>query len=168
MKASKKIIELVVRELAGEDAIPIIDMLLKNESVSEYEISDRIKRDINQTRNMLYSLHKYNLVFSARKKDKIKGWYIYYWSFDQQRICEAYVNIQQKKIERTKSTLERETNSSFFACPNGCIRLDFEHAMAFNFKCPECGSLMEKDDNAKKLLQLKKQLDILENEYRKK
>jgi len=32
--------------------------------------------------------------------------------------------------------------------------------MNFNFKCPECGSLMEREDNTKKVESLKK--DLLE------
>jgi len=150
----------VVREVAGEDTIPIVRILLKKRSISEYDIANMIKRDINQTRNLLYALHKSNLVYSIRKKDKIKGWYIYYWSFDGQRVFELYKKINERRVQHTKSLIEREDGNCFFACPNHCIRLDFEQVMNFNFKCPECGSLMEREDNTKKVESLKK--DLLE------
>lgn len=163
----KSMIFCVVQEVAGEDTLPVVEMLLKNESVSEYEIADLIKRDINQTRNLLYALHKSNLVYSIRKKDKIKGWYIYYWSFDDNRVCELYEKIQTRKIQQTKSLIEREDGNCFFVCPNKCIRLDFEHAMSFNFKCPECGSLMDREDNTKKVEFLKHELDELNKQCKK-
>jgi transcription initiation factor TFIIE subunit alpha len=163
----KSMIFCVVREVAGEDTLPVVEMLLKNESVSEYEIADLIRRDINQTRNLLYALHKSNLVYSVRKKDKIKGWYIYYWSFDDNRVCELYEKIQARKIQQTESLIEREDGNCFFACPNKCIRLDFEHAMNFNFKCPECGSLMDREDNTKKVEGLKHELDALNRQCKK-
>lgn len=163
----KSMIFCVVKEVAGEDTFPVVEMLLRNESVSEYEIADAIKRDINQTRNLLYALHKSNLVYSIRKKDKIKGWYIYYWSFDDNRVCELYEKIQARKIQQTESLIEREDGNCFFVCPNKCIRLDFEHAMNFNFKCPECGSLMDREDNTKKVEGLKHELDELNKQCRK-
>ncbi len=167
MKKTKKFIEDVVREVAGESTLPLVKILLNKESVSEYELADKLKKDINQTRNLLYELHKSNLVFSTRKKDKVKGWYIYYWSFDSNRINHLFKNIQEKKIEKFKRMLEREEDKAFFICTNKCVRLDFENAMSFSFKCPECGALMEKDDNTKKIQQVKKEIERLEKVIKK-
>ncbi|MEM0231091.1 MAG: hypothetical protein QXT20_02730 [Candidatus Woesearchaeota archaeon] len=148
-----------VKEIVGADAIPLVQILLKRDSVSEYELSDRIKKDINQTRNILYALHKLNLVTSVRKKDKIKGWYIYYWTFDADRLMLLYKAIQKKRLEQLNSILEREEKHSFFSCPNRCMRVDYEQAMSFNFKCPECGALMDREDNQERIAELKREIE---------
>ncbi|MCX6710020.1 MAG: hypothetical protein NTV63_03665 [Candidatus Woesearchaeota archaeon] len=168
MKKTKKLIETVVTEVAGIEALSVVKILLKKNSVSEYDIADRIHKDINQTRNLLYELHKSNLVYSIRKKDKVKGWYIYYWTFDVERISHLYGKMQEKKIEQLKKMLEREDGKSFFVCINKCMRIDFEQAMSYSFKCPECGSLMDRDDNLKKVIQIKKQIEELEKNIKKK
>jgi transcription initiation factor TFIIE subunit alpha len=150
-----------VGELVGADVTPIVKILLRKDSVSEYDLADAIKKDINQTRNLLYALHRLNLVYSVRKKDKIKGWYIYYWSFDRERTVLLYKKMQLKKIDNLNSILEKEEKGSFFICPNKCTRVEYEQAMELHFKCPECGALMEKEDNSKRVEELKAQIESL-------
>ncbi len=68
-----------------------------------YELVDKkekIKYEINVTRNMLYRLYHANLVSFIRKKDKKKGWYIYYWTFNQKRIKDLIKDIKKQRFER--------------------------------------------------------------------
>ncbi len=166
VKITTKIIEEVVSELAGSDVVPLVTLLRNKVNVSEFSLATGMKAEINQTRNMLYRLYDHNLVTFTRKKDKKKGWYIYFWTFNQKRIRDLIVEIRKKRLERMTERLEREKNNQFFICENKCIRLDFEQSHDYNFKCPECGQLLNVHDNQKTIANLEEQLKILEAEVK--
>lgn len=161
MKAPSGFIEDVVSEVAGEDVVPLVKFLKGKLNVSEFKLADSIKREINLTRNMLYRLYDYNLVSFIRKKDKKKGWYIYYWTFNEKRAKDLIVDIKKKRYEKAVERLAREQNTQFYICNNKCMRLDFEQSHDFNFKCPECGSLLDVEDNSKLIADLKVQIEQL-------
>lgn len=166
MKISNKIIEAIISEVAGEDVIPLVEFLKNKRNISEFKIADSIKKEINKTRNMLYRLQEANLVSFIRKKDKKKGWYIYYWTFRPKMIKHLVINLKKKKLENLKDRLRREKSSNFFICQNKCIRLDFEQAINFEFKCPECGEIMNQEDNLENIRLIKEEIKKLENELR--
>jgi transcription initiation factor TFIIE subunit alpha len=145
----KQLISEVTKELVGEEAIPIIFYLRGKSNVSEFKIAQDLDMEIHQTRNILYRLYEHNLVFFKRKKDKIKGWYISYWDFNEKTIEYLKQKIVKNKIEKLKERLEKERNSIFYMCKNACTRMDFDKATEFNFKCPECGEIMQEQDNAR-------------------
>jgi len=166
MKASDKILVEVIVEVAGKDVLPLVKALKNKKNVSEFKLADAIKQEINLTRNMLYRLYDHNLVSFIRKKDKKKGWYIYYWTFNPKRIKELVRNLKKTKIERLKERLIREKATNFFTCANKCIRLDFDQATEFEYKCPECGEILQQEDNAPRIKELEKELQKLEKELK--
>ena len=117
---------------------------------------------------MLYRLYDSNLVSFTRKKDKKKGWYIYYWTFDTKRIKYLSRSLKKKRLASLKERLEREKQGQFYACENQCIRLDFDQAMNFEFKCPECGKLISEEDNEEMMAAIKKEIKELEKELKEK
>jgi len=167
-KAAKKgkedLLTEVIREVAGQDVLPLVKALKNKKNVSEFKLASAIKQEINTTRNMLYRLYDQHLVTFIRKKDKKKGWYIYYWTFNPKRIKELARNIRKAKIERLKERLEREKSTNFFSCPNKCIRLDFDQATEFEYKCPECGEILQQEDNSGIIADLQKDITKLEKE----
>src|SRR3989344_2462220 len=76
------IVEEFVSEVAGKESIKILNILKEQNNVSEFDMAEKLKMSINQVRNLLYKLNAHNLVFSTRKKDKDKGLYMYYWTFN--------------------------------------------------------------------------------------
>ncbi len=167
MRVTKKVIEDVVSEASGEDVVPLIRYLKDKKNISEFKIAEKIKKEVNVTRNMLYRLFEANLVSFIRKKDKTKGWYIYYWTFNSKRVKYLMYDLKRKKLDNLKSRLKREDGNYFFVCDDNCIRLDFEQATDFNFKCPECGRLVNQEDNASKIEDIKKEIKALEREIKK-
>lgn len=166
MRLSNKIIEEVITEVAGQDVIPLVLVLKNKKNVSEFKLADSIKQEVNATRNMLYRLHNANLVSFIRKKDKKKGWYIYYWTFDLKRVRYLVYELRKTRLKQLKERLKREKEGQFFLCPNKCIRLDFDQAMNFEFKCPECGELIQQEDNTEFIKNLEKDIKELEKELK--
>ena len=165
-KLTPKITEETVSEVAGQDVLPLIKALRNKANVSEFKLADNIKKEINQTRNMLYRLYENNLVSFIRKKDKKKGWYIYYWTFNQKRIKDLANDLKKKKLEKFEERLTREKTTQFYICGNKCIRLDFEQSHDFNFKCPECGQLLELEDNTEKVRKLEQDIGNLKKDLK--
>ena len=162
MRLSNKIIDYVIREVAGERAIELVNYLKNKKNISEFKIADVLKRDIKEIRTTLYRLVNYNIVSSIRKKDKKKGWYIYYWTLNTDQIKYLFKDLKVKKLEKLKERLEREKTSLFFVCENKCIRLNFDQATEFEFKCPECGLLMNQENNTEIVEKLEKEKELLE------
>ena len=163
----KKEIEFVVGQTIGEDAVTLA-LFLKNKSeISEIEISEKIGLELNRTRSMLYKLHQVNLVKSTRKRDEEKGWYTYYWSFKPEMIPVLIQEIKNTQLDELKNSLSKETGDIRFLCNDNCVLLDFEHALNFNFKCPECGCVMEQRRVSKDYVNsLKTEIKILEKELK--
>ena len=88
MKLTEDKIYDTVREVVGEDTIPIIKYLKDKKNISDFKIAEEVDKDIHEIRNILYRLYNHNLVSYYRKKDRQKGWYISYWTFNKKRIKE--------------------------------------------------------------------------------
>ncbi|MBS3147832.1 hypothetical protein J4219_03025 [Candidatus Woesearchaeota archaeon] len=166
MKITPKLIDDVVIEVAGQDILPLVKALRNKTNVSEFKLATVIKKEINVTRNMLYRLYDNNLVSFTRKKDKKKGWYIYYWTFNLRRVRDLVKDIKKQKFEKLGERLERERTVQFYICPNKCMRLDFEQAHDYQFKCPECGILLGIEDNTQKIKDLEFELVNIEKELK--
>ena len=146
---NKKIRDEVLTEVAGEEAIRIIDFIKDKKETSEFTIAEKTKIEIHKTRTILYKLFEANVATFIRRKDKIKGWYICYWDFAPQNINYAYKKLKKDRLEKLEVRLEKELGQQFFMCKNACARMNFEKAMDFEFKCPECGELMQQQDNSR-------------------
>ena len=169
MKITKKIEEEVLSQVAGSDVMPLVEYLKDKKDVSEFIIAKDMNIEIQTIRNQLYRLMHNNLISSWRKKDKQKGWYIYYWTYNPQHIDFLFWDIKRKRLEKLKERLAREEADFFFMCQdNGCVRLDFEKATEFNYQCPECGGMMVQQDNNRTKDNLKIQISELEEELKQK
>jgi len=166
MKLTNKIIDDIIAEVAGEDVLPIAKALKNKKNISEFTIAKELKEEVNIVRNKLYRLYNANLVSFIRKKDKIKGWYIYYWTFNNKRLEPLAMELKKKRLEKLGERIKRERENHFFMCENSCVRVDFEQATGFEFKCPECGELMQQEDNAQKIKEIENEIEELEKEVK--
>ena len=78
-----------------------------------------------------------------------------------------YSDMRIKKLEKLNERLAREESNNFFLCPNRCVRLDFDKASEFEFRCPECGSLLDMQDNSATIKNLKGEICRLKSELKK-
>lgn len=153
-----------VTEVAGEEALPVVEYMHGKENISEFKIADATNVEVNKIRSMLYRLHEQNLVTYYRKKDRKKGWYISYWTLNSKGFPHLIRTMRRQKLEHLRERLNKEERNlnSFFICPNICTRLDFETAVECGFRCPECGELIALQDNTRTILNLRERIRELE------
>ncbi|MFH1455721.1 MAG: hypothetical protein ABIF40_02110 [archaeon] len=163
--AKKKLeIDELIYSIVGPDVEPLVELLIGKQNISEFKLAEKLNITVNQVRNMLYKLYDHNLVTFIRRKDKKKGWYIYYWTLNDKNIKYALVAFKKKQLENFKSRVNNESAGTFFVCPNRCLRLSIEKAMEQDFRCDECGSLMVQQDNKRTLENLKQRIIELEKD----
>lgn len=160
MGKSKDLLQVVVVEELGEDILPIVKAMKGRKNFSEFKLADKVNREVNSTRNSLYKLYGLNLASFIRKKDKKKGWYIYYWTLLPGNAPHLIKMLKAQKEDIISERLKKEQAGDYFKCKNKCIRLDFEKTFEFEFKCPECGELLYGEDNTDNI-------KMLENELKK-
>lgn len=154
----------LVNEIAGEESVSLLNILEERENVSEFELAEILKLNVNKVRNLLYKLYSYNLVYSSRKKDSQKGWYIYYWTFNFKHAKDLLVLLKERRRKELKEELERETKTTFYVCENGCKRVPLEEAMSYNFKCQECEARLIQEDSSNKIQEIHAELHRLNEE----
>ena len=165
VKITREIEEDILSQVAGHDVLDLVKYLRGKTDVSEFIIAKDMSAEIQLIRNQLYRLLENNLVSNWRKKDKQKGWYIYYWTYEPKELDYLFVSLKKKRLEKMKDRLARESSDFFFMCQdNGCVRLDFEKATEFNYQCPECGGMVVQQDNSKTKEYLQKKIEELEKE----
>lgn len=164
IRLTNKLIQETLIEAVGEDTLVVIDFLKNRKNISEFVISEKTKVEIHQVRNMLYRLHQRHLANYKRKKDSKKGYYISYWTFNKKRIKDLVLEIHREKLIKLKERLNKEEKNKgcYFLCANACARLDFDQSSELDFKCPECGSLLQQQDNERTIEHLRQKIRELE------
>src|SRR3989338_2974167 len=76
----------IIKEVAGEEGVPLVHALKERKNFSEFKLAERLDKDVNAARSLLYRLLELDLVSFIRRKDKKKGWYIYYWTFKPRHL----------------------------------------------------------------------------------
>lgn len=144
-------------EFGGEPGWIVVDYLRGRENISEFKIEEDTGIEIHLVRSILYKLNGENLVTYMRKKDPVKGWYISYWTTNTKRFKEVFEKMQFARMDKLKEKLqkEQEYRDGLYICPNLCSRLPFDIAMDYSFKCQECGSVLNQQDNSRTIENLK-------------
>lgn len=153
-----KLLYDLAEHIVGKNGQAIVDALKDKRDVNEFKIAKTLKMTINQVRNLLYKLDAHDIVSFIRKKDKRKGWYIYYWSLDLPKSLKLLARMKDKGIQQMNNTLKSHENKRFFFCQGCEIELTEENALSHNFICPECGTLLQLSDNRNKILEIKKNI----------
>lgn len=133
----------LVGKVAGKNTEVIVDIISGGRPVNEFKIAEKLKLTINQTRNILYKLTAQNIVSFVRKKDTKKGWYIYSWSINFQKSLEKLKELKKREIYNYEHLLESRQSKRFYVCSSGCMETNEENAMLHDFKCQECGQLLQ-------------------------
>ena len=154
----KKLLFDLVEDLAGEGNGRIVDVLYEKKDVNEFSISKQMELTVNQVRNILYKLSNFGLVSFIRKKDKRKGWYIYYWTLNTEKSFELIENYLVNKIKEFEEELKKRENDRYYVCPSCGIEVKEATALEQDFVCDECAELYELADNSPYIRDLKSKI----------
>lgn len=158
------LLKKVVENTAGITAVKIVDLLYGKKDVNEFLIAKKLSLTINQTRNLLYRLSHLGILNSIRKKDKRKGWYIYFWTFNVLKSLEVLEQTLNNEIQQLQNQLEIKKNTRFYKCAICGREATEESALLTNFTCSECGEIYSLADNAPIIEETRKQIEKLQKE----
>ena len=166
-----KLLYDLVEEMAGENTGRIVEILFGKKDVNEFLIAKKMELTINQVRNILYKLSAEGLVSFIRKKDKRKGWYIYYWTLKTEKCLEKLEGSLVRKIEELNYALNSRETRRFYVCKGCVIEVGEEKALEHGFSCEECAEVYELADNSGPIRETKarvnkreKDLDLIKSE----
>jgi transcription factor E len=166
-----KLLYDLIEELAGENTGRIVEILFGKKDVNEFLIAKKMELTINQVRNILYKLSADNLVSFVRKKDKRKGWYIYYWTLNREKCLAKLWDSLNRKIDRLNGILHDRETKRFYICKSCDIEVTEEKALENGFSCEECADIYELQNNSKSIRETKatitktrKSLELTEQE----
>ncbi len=163
MKCNRTTVERVMKDVFGQEVIPVTKILSNHEEISELKLADELNVEVNEARRALYMLYQENVVKFKRKKDVEHGWYTYYWFFDYNRISHLLEKTMNNRLDRLNKRLSVEKDTQYFSC---CLRMDITTAMTYNFKCPECGCVMQPEDNTHKIMSIKTDIEDIKKVMR--
>ncbi len=159
-----KFLKSIVEDLINKQSVDIVDLLVGKKDVNEFLIAKKLELTINQTRNILYKLSDFGLVSFIRKKDKRKGWYIYFWTLN---IAKSLGLLEQKlkqALFQLKSQLKSRKNERYYFCKVCNIEVIEEVALLNNFICPECEEVYELQNNEGVIKKLEREISKLKKE----
>jgi len=159
-----KFLKSVVEDLINKQATPIIDLLLGKKHVNEFNIAKKLDLTINQTRNILYRLSDYGLVSFIRKKDKRKGWYIYFWTLNIHQSLSFLEENLKKQLKNLQEQLKSRNEKRFYVCNTCSIEVREESALLNDFSCPECEEIYELSSSGDIRKHLEKTIRKIEKE----
>jgi len=165
MNLENPVITDVLARVVGANSLDVIAELAAERELDDFSLAERLGMDVKTVRKILYKLYDHRLVRFRRIKDEETGWYIYIWSFDEDKLQSLVEKVRRERIKTLRRKLEYERENQFFACENGCLRVTFDKAMELGFVCPHCGGKMVFFDNSKLVEQLERQLKEIERAF---
>jgi len=156
----------LVEEMAGAGTNLIVDILFDKEDVNEFLIAKKMDLTINQVRNILYKLSAEGLVSFTRKKDKKKGWYIYFWTLDKEKCLRKVEAEYVKKLIDLKQILSDRETKRYYICKGCNIEVGEEKALESDFSCDECTEVYALVDNTNAIRDIKGKITKKENELK--
>jgi transcription initiation factor TFIIE subunit alpha len=160
--ADYNLLESVVREIGGDDAVKVSSLLDPTEETTDEAIAAGSEMKLNAVRKILYRLYDARLAEFRRIRDKSTGWFIYFWKLKPNRVEELVINRKKTVYRKLKGRLDYEEKFHFFKCDQDyCPRYTFDEAMENNFKCPECNNDLLAFDNKEIVEKLSEKVDEL-------
>jgi len=155
----------------NKQAVPIIDLLTGKEHVNEFLIAKKLGLTINQVRNILYKLSDYGLVSFIRKKDKKKGWYIYFWTLNIYQSLNLLEQTLKKELAGLEGQLKNRQERRYYTCNTCSIEVTEETALLNDFACSECEEVYQLSKNEEvihdlegRIAKIKKEIEMVVSE----
>ena len=147
MKLPSELIDDIVKRVIGAEGVEVVRALKVKRNFSEFKLAEKLSVNVNRLRNILYKLQQHNLVTSTKKKDKKSGWYTSYWTFNANQTKGLIKSIKERELLELRTRIETERGMTFFVCPNNCVRVAPQQAIDVDYRCEECNSVLNEENN---------------------
>ncbi|MFZ5955735.1 MAG: hypothetical protein ACOYT4_04890 [Nanoarchaeota archaeon] len=168
-----KLLESLIEEIAGANSEQIVKILFNKKDVNEFLIAKKLNLNINQIRNILYKLSALGLVSFTRKKDKRKGWYIYYWTLNTKKCLIKLEQNLMKRIEELNIQLRNREMKRYYLCKSCNIEVNEDTALEHDFTCNECLEVYELSSSedkireiTSKIVRVSRELKVIQDELK--
>ena len=104
---------MVARELIGEEAVRLIQILSEQDETTDDELIAKTGLKLNNLRKLLYQLFEQSLVSYRRVRDKDAGWFKYYWRINKTGLI-ILLNKEEEDTVQAQERLSYETENQFF------------------------------------------------------
>ena len=159
-----KFLKSIVENLTNKQSVPIVDLLVGKKDVNEFLIAKKLELTINQTRNILYKLSDYGLVSFIRKKDKRKGWYIYFWTLNIAKSLGLLEKKLQEELVHLEGQLKSRREKRYYICNTCSIEVTEEVALLNDFICSEYEEVYELSESDEVIKNLEKNISKLKRD----
>ena len=124
--------------------IKVLKCFFNEERILDFDLSERLKIPINDLRKILQEFnYKGFMNYDKIKSDKRDFWYDYIWYLKK---VDFYTYLY-KHLKILYEDLERKINicskTIIFVCPKCNVQYPFAEALEYDFKCPNCGTVLE-------------------------
>ena len=140
--------------------------MIGKKHVNEFLIAKKLGLTINQTRNILYKLSDFGLVSFIRKKDKRKGWYIYFWTLNIFQSLNLLEQNLKEELVKLENQLKERKEKRYYYCKTCSIEVSEEVALLNNFICSECEQVYNLSNNQEVIENLERSIIKLKKDIR--
>ncbi|MEM2192386.1 MAG: transcription factor E, partial [Candidatus Hadarchaeales archaeon] len=147
-------------QVAGEQGAAVAKAILEEE-LTDDELAKRVGLQINLVRKILYDFYENRIAVYRRTRDEKSGWYIYHWKLDPQRAIEYLKERQLQLLHKLEEALEKEKNTLYFSCNDGCQKVSYDIAIENDFKCPKCGKMLKQYDNSAVISSIERRVEAI-------
>ncbi|MCW1301076.1 MAG: hypothetical protein QW507_00460 [Candidatus Nanoarchaeia archaeon] len=159
----KKLLEVFENEeiqdflerIVGREGMEVVKILFEKGLVNEFKLAEMVNKEINDVRTILYKLYAHRLVTFSRKRERRRGWWIYSWEINFDRLFHLLKREKIKKLEMLRKRIAEEGSIQIFECPKCELRMGYEKALENLFTCPKCNVVLRE----KSLEKIEKELE---------
>jgi transcription initiation factor TFIIE subunit alpha len=145
-----------LEQIAGPLAPEIINIFKQESEYSPDELAKKLNEKITNIRCTLNSLHFRGIACYKREKQNQK-FVEFKWSIKFKKIIELVIDQETEKYNKLDESITDKKDRDYFECPKKCVEVPFEIAAAYDFKCPNCNSILELINIKKVLANIKRQ-----------
>lgn len=156
---------LLVR-IAGEEGLEVLDNLPLNKSINEFKLAEKLSKNINQVRSVLYKFYTYRIVLFDKKRDKKKGWFIYFWKLQPSNVVYLLKKEKEKELLSYRERLEEGKETQFFGCKKCKQEFEYMIALENNFMCPACGTVLKLVDKSRTIRAAEKEIEEIKKDIK--
>ncbi|MCX8196151.1 MAG: transcription initiation factor IIE subunit alpha [Acidilobaceae archaeon] len=171
MKSIERFIErlAISNEVDPQKAKHVFRLVLEasfgnDKGLSDVELEEITGYKQQDVRKILRMFAEAKMMISSKRKLPPQELVRYYWRVDIDSINLGLLKRKRAVVSKLKYRLEHEMSAEFYVCPLDGSRYSFSEAFDYEFSCPRCGAVLERNDNQKAVEELRRFIKELEQE----